>query len=204
MNFDNLLTLVREYAADWSDWSLDLHLDAIKTATWHDLERHGDLMDRGLVYIVHDEWEVIYVGSTKKTVIERFNGHLLKADAKMVGPWGSPGLAEPKPIGYWLRKRRDRGCINFWVTTIPTRLVFGVQEIHSDDSVHAMTEGIERRLIDVLCPLINNTGPVDVLLNRYHRYDPWERRQLELEEMIVADQCDRCSKQRTESASGER
>ena len=192
---------VSEHNDQWMDTPVEysLNLDCIRTLTWHSLRVHCPLFARDLrdlVYVIHDEHELIYIGETEKSLVERTSTHLQNPNSKMVGPWCLPehkNGVEPRKIGYWLLKRERCGSINLWLTIFHTREVFGIDKGQSDVIVHSQTEGFERYLIDKLCPLLNGNGTVDVLRLRYPRYLNWERRQAGLEELIVSEQCSICS-----------
>jgi hypothetical protein len=192
---------VSEHNDQWTDtlFEYSLNLECIRTLTWHSLRVHCPLFARDLrdlVYVIYDERELIYIGQTEKSLVERISTHLQNPNSRMVGPWGLPehnkGI-EPRKIGYWLLKREKCGSINFWLSVFQTREVFGNDRRQSDMIVHSETQAFERYLIDKLCPLLNGNGTVEVLLSRYPRYLIWERWQAGLERLIVSEQCDICS-----------
>jgi hypothetical protein len=108
----------------------------------------------------------------------------------MSGPWD--GKTRPQKVGYWLKKRETYGSINFWITIIPTRRVFGLSTEITDELVNVYSVGLEVGLIGKMHPLLNGTGPAEVLRNRYARHELWEPKQLALDTMLVRHQCARC------------
>jgi hypothetical protein len=200
-----VLSITREYVTQRNDHSVsdgmeperDLNLECIKTLTWHLLRIHCPSFAstlRGLVYVIHDEFELLYIGQTSKTLVDRLSQHFQNPNFKMQGAWPKheEGI-EPQKIGYWLRKREERGSINFWLTVFPTRGIFALKNTASHFIVNAITEGFEQYLLDKLCPLLNGSGKAAVVMSRYPRYLAWERQQAGLDVLMVSEQCPNCA-----------
>src|ERR1044072_8899510 len=128
--------------------------------------------------------------STKTTINNRFDQHIANKHQNMTGPWN--GRTKPKKVGHWLKKQETFGSIDFWITIIPTRQVLRLSAEITDVLVNVYSVGIDVGLINKMHPLLNGTGPVEVLRNRYARHELWEPKQLALDTMLVRDQCARC------------
>jgi hypothetical protein len=191
------------------DWGFapqySFYPEYIRSETWHGLNSHcpGDIHKyRELVYVVHDEYELLYIGETEKTVLERFSTHISAPKQDRVGPWplpSLPGERAPQKLGYWLRRREVRGSINFWVTILPTQYVFGLEK--SPNELRVITKQFQDFLIDRLCPILNG-GTAQKLSACYDRYVPWERKQMELDNLIVKEQCSDCEARKPRIAPG--
>ena len=73
---------------------------------------------RELVYVFHDELEVVYVGETNKTLSERLWQHYDNRKEEMIGPWMNEshfrGLL-PRALPYWLRGLEQEGSLDLLV-----------------------------------------------------------------------------------------
>jgi hypothetical protein len=133
------------------------------TTTWHEIIRHRPSFIyqlRELVYVFHDETEIVYVGETTKTLSERLWQHYEKPNEDMIGPWMKEehccGVF-PQALPYWLRRLEQEGTLELLVTVFPTKEVFGLAETEIN-FMNGRTKVFERYLIDDLNPLLNGDG----------------------------------------------
>lgn len=167
------------------------------TTTWHEIIRHSPpsvYQLRELVYVFHDESEIIYVGETKKTLSDRLCQHYENSNEDMIGPWMKEehfrGVL-PRALPYRLRRLEQEETLDLMVTAFPTKEVFGLTETESD-FMNEKTKAFERYLIDDLNPLLNGDGPAEVMLRRYEKYLRWHGERERLKHVVVKGACTIC------------
>jgi len=146
----------------------------IRTETWHRLRHHTPLFAlsyRNIIYVVHDQLELLYIGETKKSLIERVHEHIQSVDWTMTGPWKETAEIQPKKIGYWLRELERYGARELFISILPIVELFGLHK--PPGQLETIRRAMEGHLIDKLMPLCNGKGTVDVLTERYNRYCAW-------------------------------
>lgn len=181
-----LLDRARAYAEHMNALAIEVGFDPdfsfrpdhVRTATWHEIICHRPSFIyrlRELVYVFHDQLEIVYVGETKKTLAERLWQHYENPNEEIIGPWMREehfcGIL-PRALPYWLRRLEQEGSLDLLVTVFPTKEAFGLVEEESD-FMNGRTKAFERHLINDLNPLLNRDGPVCVMLRRYEKYLRW-------------------------------